>query len=89
MALLIGIRGDPQNNRKILALFLGSSPPPVAPYNRHGGRDLEKETVMERIEDHIEDALIDLGAVSVETKGEVLGAPEAGIGRPPTGLSED
>ncbi|WP_145998489.1 benenodin family lasso peptide [Caulobacter flavus] len=44
---------------------------------------------MERIEDHIEDALIDLGAVSVETKGEVLGAPEAGIGRPPTGLSED
>ena len=44
---------------------------------------------MERIEDRIDDELIDLGAVSVETQGDVLQAPEAGIGRPKTGLSQD
>jgi len=44
---------------------------------------------MERIEDHIDDALIDLGAVSVETQGDVQLAPESGIGREKTGLSQD
>uniref|UniRef100_B0T9D9 Benenodin family lasso peptide n=1 Tax=Caulobacter sp. (strain K31) TaxID=366602 RepID=B0T9D9_CAUSK len=44
---------------------------------------------MERIEDHIDDELIDLGAASVETQGDVLNAPEPGIGREPTGLSRD
>jgi hypothetical protein len=45
---------------------------------------------MERIEDHIEDALIDLGAVSVETKGlpgdytEVIGENDR-----PLGLADD
>ena len=48
-----------------------------------------KETVMERIEDHIEDALIDLGAVSVETKGSDLQTSEVGIGRQPAGITED
>jgi len=44
---------------------------------------------MERTEDHIEDALIDLGAVTVETKGQEEGAIEAGSFRLVTGLSED
>ncbi len=42
---------------------------------------------MERIE-KVEDQLIDLGAASVETKGDVMFAPEAGIGRLPFGLSD-
>ncbi len=44
---------------------------------------------MERIEDHIEDELIDLGAVSVETKGGQPIVAESGIGRDPNGISED
>lgn len=44
---------------------------------------------MERIEDHIEDALIDLGAVSVETKGGQPVEFELDIGRDATGVSED
>lgn len=44
---------------------------------------------MERIEDHIDDELIDLGAVSVETKGGLPVVAEAGIGRDPTGIAED
>jgi hypothetical protein len=44
---------------------------------------------MERIEDHIEDALIDLGAVSEETKGNFPVRPEQGIGTLNPGLSED
>jgi hypothetical protein len=44
---------------------------------------------MERIEDHIDDALIDLGAVSVETKGPDLPGSEVGIGRLPFGITED
>ena len=39
--------------------------------------------------DRIEEDLIDLGAVSVETKGETPMAPEIGVGRAPTGLSQD
>ena len=42
---------------------------------------------MERFE-KVEDELIDLGAVSAETKGDVMFAPEAGIGRLPVGLSD-
>jgi len=61
----------------------------VAPFNRHGGRDLEKETVMERIEDHIEDALIDLGAVAVETQGGKLSDIEGFVQQPATGISDD
>lgn len=34
-----------ENFRKILALFPACSPPSVAPYSRHCGRDLMKETV--------------------------------------------
>lgn len=48
-----------------------------------------KETVMERIEDHIEDALIDLGAVSEETKGPQAGDVEFGGRQPLTGLADD
>ncbi|MBO9547122.1 benenodin family lasso peptide [Caulobacter sp.] len=44
---------------------------------------------MQRIEDHIEDALVDLGAVSVETKGAQPDVFELGIGQEPTGISED
>ena len=44
---------------------------------------------MERIEDRIDDELIDLGAVSVETKGGALPTSEVGIGRRPPGISED
>jgi hypothetical protein len=44
---------------------------------------------MERIEDHIEDTLIDLGAVSVETKGPQEGEVEFGGRQPLTGLSDD
>ena len=43
---------------------------------------------MERIEDHIDDDLIDLGAVSVETKGGSQGDVEAG-GKILPGLAED
>lgn len=45
---------------------------------------------MQRVEDHIEDPVIDLGAASVETKGmpgafvEVLGEDDK-----PTGLTQD
>lgn len=44
---------------------------------------------MERIEDHIEDALIDLGAVTVETQGFDPELPEIGVGVRETGLSQD
>lgn len=44
---------------------------------------------MERTEDHIEDALIDLGAVSVETKGQPREIPEFSLEVPQTGVSED
>ncbi|WP_143324482.1 benenodin family lasso peptide [Caulobacter sp. FWC2] len=44
---------------------------------------------MERIEEHIEDALIDLGAVTVETQGRTPFLPEVGIGEAPAGLSAD
>lgn len=43
---------------------------------------------MERIEDHIDDALIDLGAVSEETKGGIQGDLEAG-GKVLPGLAND
>ena len=43
---------------------------------------------MERIEDQIEDALIDLGAVTVETQGFDPDQPEVGIGVLGAGLSE-
>lgn len=43
---------------------------------------------MERTEDHIEDALIDLGAVSEETKGFDPDQPEIGVGVLGTGLSD-
>lgn len=44
---------------------------------------------MERTEDFIEDALIDLGAVTIETQGMVPIMPEVGIGGAPDGLIED
>ncbi len=44
---------------------------------------------MERIEDHIEDALIDLGAVSVETKGPREGTVEFGGHQPLAGIADD
>lgn len=44
---------------------------------------------MGRIEDFIEDALIDLGAVTVETQGMVPIMPEVGIGGAPDGRIED
>ena len=44
---------------------------------------------MERIEDHVEDVLVDLGAVTVETQGVVPVMPEVGIGGTPDGLGED
>lgn len=44
---------------------------------------------MERIEDHIEDALIDLGAVSVETQGGALEEIEGFVQQPRTGISDD
>jgi hypothetical protein len=44
---------------------------------------------MERIEDHIDDALIDLGAVSVETKGPRDGQVEFGGHQPLTGIADD
>ena len=43
---------------------------------------------MERIEDRIDDELIDLGAVSVETQGGAPDVFELDIGRDPIGLSE-
>ncbi len=43
---------------------------------------------MERIE-HIDDALIDLGAVSVETKGGAPVGMELDLGRDTPGISED
>jgi len=43
---------------------------------------------MERIEDRIDDELIDLGAVSVETQGGTKGDVEAG-GKILPGLAED
>lgn len=42
---------------------------------------------MERIE--LNDELVDLGAVSVETQGNTPFLPEVGIGEAPAGLSED
>jgi hypothetical protein len=44
---------------------------------------------MERIEDHIDDELIDLGAVSVETKGPKAGDVEFGGYQPLTGIADD
>ena len=44
---------------------------------------------MERIEDHIEDALIDLGAVAVETHGGKLSDIEGFVQQPATGISDD
>uniref|UniRef100_B0T9D8 Benenodin family lasso peptide n=1 Tax=Caulobacter sp. (strain K31) TaxID=366602 RepID=B0T9D8_CAUSK len=44
---------------------------------------------MQRIIDETTDGLIELGAASVQTQGDVLFAPEPGVGRPPMGLSED
>ncbi len=44
---------------------------------------------MERIEDHIEDALIDLGAVAEETKGQQAEIPEFSLDRVKTGLTAD
>lgn len=44
---------------------------------------------MERIEDHIEDALIDLGAVSVETQGEQDIYPELSVQQPKAGISDN
>jgi hypothetical protein len=44
---------------------------------------------MERIEDRIDEELIDLGAASVETKGGKPDVFELGIGRQPAGISED
>lgn len=50
----------------------------------------DQETVMERTEDHIDDELIDLGAVSVETQGMFPRYPELGVGDAmPPGLSPD
>jgi len=43
---------------------------------------------MERVETAAGE-LVDLGAVSLETKGDFPFAPEAGVGREPMGLSED
>ncbi|MEH0196306.1 benenodin family lasso peptide [Caulobacter sp. CCNWLY153] len=44
---------------------------------------------MERIEDHIEDALIDLGAVSRETQGGPYVLPEISEEQPRAGIDAD
>ncbi len=44
---------------------------------------------MERIEDHIDDELIDLGAVSVETKGGPYVLPEISEEQPRSGIAAD
>ncbi len=44
---------------------------------------------MERIEDHIEDALIDLGAVSVETRGQGATGLEPDGFIKPVGIDQD
>lgn len=43
---------------------------------------------MER-EDTVERTVIDLGAVSTETKGLQIGSGDVGQGRNPTGLTDD